>query len=56
MNFDFSFNTPYGMFSDSIIIPDDQPIPTEDELDALKQQRLNNWIAIITAPPIDTQG
>jgi hypothetical protein len=47
MKIDFSFETSYGMFSDAIVLPDDHGF-TDDEIEAMKQQRLNNWIAAVT--------
>ena len=47
MKIDFSFDTQYGMFSDAIVLPDDHTL-TDDEIEAMKQQQLNNWLAIIT--------
>lgn len=35
---------------DAIVLPDDHTL-TEAEIEAIKQQRWDNWIAIITAPP-----
>jgi hypothetical protein len=26
---------------------------TDEQIDALKQQRVDNWIAIVTAPPVE---
>jgi len=40
----------YGVFSDAISLPDDHTF-TDDEIEVIKQERLSNWIAIITAPP-----
>jgi hypothetical protein len=50
MKIDFTFDTEYGVFSDAISLPDDHTF-TDDEIEAIKQERLSNWIAIITAPP-----
>jgi hypothetical protein len=50
MKIDFTFDTEYGVFSDAITLPDDHTF-TDDEIEAIKQERLANWIAIITAPP-----
>ena len=50
MKIDFSFDTEYGVFSDAITLPDDHTF-TDAEIEAIKQERLSNWIAIITAPP-----
>jgi hypothetical protein len=47
MKIDFSFDTQYGMFSDAIVLPDDHSF-TDNEIEAMKQQRLSNWIAIVT--------
>jgi hypothetical protein len=47
MVINFSFETQYGMFSDAIVLPDDH-ILTDDEIEAMKQQRLSNWIAVVT--------
>ena len=46
---DFTFDTEYGVFSDAISLPDDHTF-TDDEIKAMKQERVDNWIAIITAP------
>ena len=53
MKIDFTFDTEYGVFSDAISLPDDHTF-TDDEIEAMKQERLSNWIAIITtlAEPI----
>jgi len=47
MKIDFSFDTQYGVFSDAIVLPDDHML-TDDEIEAMKQQRLENWIAAVT--------
>lgn len=49
MKIDFEFTTPYGLFRDALHLPDDHTL-TENEIAALKQQRLDNWIAVVTAP------
>ena len=49
----FEFDTQYGTFRDALVLPDDHGL-SDAELDAMKQQRLDNWIAVITAPPVDT--
>jgi len=50
MKIDFSFETQYGRFCDALHLPDDHTF-SEEEIQALKQQRLDNWIAVVTAPP-----
>ena len=49
MKIDFYFDTQYGKFCDALHLPDDHAL-TEVEIEAMKQQRLDNWIAVITAP------
>lgn len=50
MKIDFFFDTQYGKFCDALHLPDDHTF-SEEEIQALKQQRLDNWIAVVTAPP-----
>jgi hypothetical protein len=49
---DFSFDTPFGKFADALHLPDDHTM-TDAEIDAMKQQRLDNWLAIVNAPPVE---
>ena len=56
MKIDFEFDTPYGKFADALWFSDDEPTPSDAEIEILKQQRLNDWLAIFTAPvdvPVD---
>lgn len=46
---DFSFGSKYGTFSDALHLPDDHTL-SYDEIEQLKQQRFDNWIAAIEAP------
>ncbi len=46
---DFQFETPYGKFADALHLPDDHTF-TDVEIEAMKQQRVDNWVAVITAP------
>ena len=48
----FEFETQYGKFCDALHLADDHTF-TDAEIQAMKQQRLDNWIAVITAPPVD---
>ena len=52
MKIDFSFPSQYGTFSDALVLEDDHAF-TDAEIEAMKQQRFDNWIAVITAPPIE---
>jgi hypothetical protein len=49
---DFEFDSQYGVFRDALHLPEDHGL-SDDEIQALKQQRFDNWIAIVTAPPVD---
>jgi|APGre2960657373_1045057.scaffolds.fasta_scaffold00182_19 hypothetical protein len=50
MKIDFFFDTQYGKFCDALHLPDDHTL-TDEEIQAMKQQRVDNWIAVVTAPP-----
>ncbi len=52
MKIDFEFTTPHGVFRDALHLPDDHTF-TDDEIQAMKQQRVDNWIAVVTAPPAE---
>ena len=47
---DFDFDTPHGVFRDALHLPDDHT-STEAEIQAMKEQRRDNWIAVVDAPP-----
>jgi len=49
---DFSFDTKFGKFADALHLPDDHTM-TDAEIEAMKQQRLDNWLAIVDAPPAE---
>ena len=49
----FEFDTQYGLFRDALVLPDDHGL-SDAELEAMKQQRLDSWIAFILNPPVDT--
>jgi hypothetical protein len=52
MKIDFEFDTPHGLFRDALHLPDDHTF-TDEEIQAMKQQRVDNWIAVVTAPPVE---
>lgn len=52
MKIDFQFDTKHGTFCDALYFEDDN-IPSDEDIEAMKQQRLVNWIAIIEAPPVE---
>lgn len=49
---DFEFETQYGTFRDAIHLPQDHTL-SEDEITTLKQQRLDNWLAIVNPAPVE---
>jgi len=46
---DFEFETQYGKFSDALHLPEDHGLSDAD-IEAMKQQRLANWLAVIETP------
>lgn len=49
---DFQFETPYGKFADALHLPNNHGLSAE-QIEAMKAQRRDNWIAVITAPPVE---
>jgi len=54
MKIDFSFDTQYGKFCDALHLPDDHTL-TDEEIQAMKQQRLDNWIAVVSYVPTEEE-
>ena len=52
VSIEFEFETQYGTFRDALVLPNDHGL-SDAELDLMKQQRLDNWIAVVTAPPTE---
>lgn len=46
MQIRFSYETKYGTFSDALNLPDDHTF-AEQELEQMKEQRRDNWVAFI---------
>ena len=46
MQIRFSYETKYGTFSDALNLPDDHNY-SDAELEAMKEERVNNWVAYI---------
>ena len=46
----FEFETQWGKFCDALHL-DDDAVPDDATIAAMKQERLDNWIAAVTAPP-----
>lgn len=52
---DFEFQSKYGVFKDAIWLPDGHTL-SDAEIEAMKEQRFNNWLAIIEAPSSETSA
>jgi hypothetical protein len=46
----FEVDTPHGKFCDALYFEDDA-VPDDATIEAMKQERVDNWIAFVTAPP-----
>lgn len=53
VSIEFEFETQYGVFRDALVLPDDHG-SSEKDLSAMKQQRLDSWLAFITTTSADT--
>lgn len=49
---DFEFETPHGKFADALHLPENHGL-SEAQIQAMKEQRRDNWIAVVTAPPVE---
>jgi hypothetical protein len=50
---DFEFDSPYGVFRDALHLPDDHGL-SEAQIEAMKQQRFDYWLAFVTPQePVD---
>ena len=53
MKIDFEFIHPvHGKFRDALNLSNDHSF-SEDEIEAMKQSRFNNWVAVVEAPPVE---
>ena len=43
---DFEVETEHGTFCDALHLPDDHNF-TDAEIEAMKQERVNNWVAFV---------
>jgi len=48
----FEVETAHGKFSDALYFEDDA-VPDDATIEAMKQQRIDNWIAAVTALPTE---
>jgi hypothetical protein len=53
MQIRFSYETKYGTFSDALNLPDDHSF-TDTEIEAMQEQRRDNWVAYIDSTQVDT--
>jgi hypothetical protein len=53
MKIDFEFQTQFGVFRDALFLPDDR-VFSHKEIESMKSERLNNWLAIANPPPDET--
>jgi hypothetical protein len=51
---DFEFQTNYGVFRDAIHLPVDHTF-TEAEIEATKQQRVDDWLRLINTPATSSE-
>ena len=49
MKIDFEVETEFGPYRDALYFPDDQ-VPSDSEIEAMKQARVANWIDVVLAP------
>lgn len=49
----FPFQTQVGSFCDALHLPDDHGL-SDEQLEAMKQERLNNWLAIVNPSPAES--
>jgi hypothetical protein len=53
LKIDFEFDSQYGVFRDALHLPENHGM-TDAEIQTMKQQRFDNWIAIVNAPPVES--
>ena len=46
----FEVETQHGKFCDALYF-EDNGVPDDATIEAMKQERVDNWIAFVTAPP-----
>lgn len=45
----FTYETRFGPFSDALYLPEDHTF-TDEQIEAMKQERLTNWLAVVDPP------
>lgn len=51
----FEVETPYGPYRDTLYFIEGE-IPSDEEIEQIKLDRVDNWIAVITAPIMEMPG
>ncbi len=51
---DFEFETQYGVFRDALHLAEDR-VYSHQEIEAMKNERLNNWLAIFDPAPVQEE-
>jgi hypothetical protein len=49
---DFEFDSQFGVFRDALHLPEDHGL-TDAEIDTMRQQRFDNWLASVSLTPDD---
>jgi hypothetical protein len=49
---DFEFDSPYGKYADAIVLLDGQTM-TDAEIEIMKQDRFDAWLAAVASPPTE---
>lgn len=53
----FQFDTKYGQFSDALVFNEQELTAlSEADIEAMKQQRLTNWLAVVETPQEESNG
>lgn len=52
---DFEFQTEHGVFRDALYLEDNHGL-SEAQIDAMKAERRDAWIALVTAPPVEEEA
>jgi hypothetical protein len=50
MKIDFEFESNYGVYRDAIYLDDNHSL-TEQDIEAMKLERFNNWVYAVENPP-----
>ena len=48
----FEFFTRHGTFRDALYLPADHGL-TNEQIAEMQRERLNNWLAVVEAPPVE---